>query len=88
MFAYVGGYTTRDRDGRGDGIHVYRVGADAVWTHVQHVVGEDNPSLFTLRPDGRVLYVVHGGLTYVSARALSRTDPAAMLWAFGVAKCL
>jgi 6-phosphogluconolactonase len=47
MFAYVGGYTTRDRDGRGDGIHVYAVGADAVWTHVQHVVGEDNPSLFT-----------------------------------------
>jgi hypothetical protein len=40
MFAYVGGYTTRDRDGRGDGIHVYAVGADAVWTHVQHVVGK------------------------------------------------
>lgn len=67
MFAYVGGYTTRDRDGRGDGIRVYRVGEDAVWTHVQHVTGEENPSLFTLRPDGRVLYVVHGGLTYVSA---------------------
>ena len=73
MFAYVGGYTTRDRDGRGDGIHVYRVGADAVWTHVQHVTGEDNPSLFTLRSDGRVLYVVHGGLTYVSAFSV---DPA------------
>jgi 6-phosphogluconolactonase len=73
MFAYVGGYTTRDRDGRGDGIHAYRVGADAVWTHVQHVAGEDNPSLFTLRPDGRVLYVVHGGLTYVSAFGV---DPA------------
>jgi len=67
MFAYVGGYTTKDRDGRGDGIHVYRVGADAAWTHVQHVAGEENPSLFTLRPDGRVLYAVHGALTYVSA---------------------
>jgi 6-phosphogluconolactonase len=67
MFAYVGGYTTKDRDGRGDGIHVYRVGADAVWTHVQHVAGEENPALFTLRPDGRVLYAVHGALDYVSA---------------------
>ena len=62
MFAYVGGYTTKDRDGRGDGIHVYRVGADAAWTHVQHVAGEENPALFTLRPDGRVLYAVHGAL--------------------------
>jgi len=67
MFAYVGGYTTKDRDGRGDGIHVYRVEADETWTHVQHVAGEENPSLFTLRPDGGVLYSVHGALTYVSA---------------------
>ncbi len=57
----------KDRDGRGDGIHVYRVGADAVWTQVQHVTGEENPSLFTPRPNGRVMYVVHGGLTNVSA---------------------
>ena len=67
MFAYVGGYTSKDRGGRGDGIHVYSVGTDAVWTHVQHVAGEENPSLFTLRSDGRVLYVVHGALDYVSA---------------------
>ncbi|MEA2776223.1 MAG: hypothetical protein QOF90_1629, partial [Acetobacteraceae bacterium] len=25
MFAYVGGYNKPDRDGRGDGINVYRV---------------------------------------------------------------
>jgi len=74
MFAYVGGYTTKDRDGRGDGIHVYRVdGLSATWTHVQHVAGEENPSLFTLRPDNRVLYSVHGALTHVSAFSI---DPA------------
>ena len=74
MFAYVGGYTTKDRDGRGDGIHVYRVDASSgAWTHVQHVAGEDNPSLFTLRSDNRVLYSVHGGLTHVSAFTI---DPA------------
>ena len=74
MFAYVGGYTTKDRDGRGDGIHVYRVDtATGAWTHVQHVAGEENPSLFTLRPDNRVLYSVHGALTHVSAFSI---DPA------------
>ena len=55
MFAYVGGYTTADRDGRGDGIHVYRIDAQSgAWTHVQHVDGLANPSLFTLRGDRRV----------------------------------
>ena len=68
MFAYVGGYTTADRDGRGDGIHVYRIDPQSyVWTHVQHVDGLANPSLFTLRPDRRVLYSVHGGRDHVSA---------------------
>jgi 6-phosphogluconolactonase len=75
MFAYVGGYTTNDRDGRGDGIHVYRVDTSSgAWTHVQHVAGEENPSLFTLHPDNGVLYSVHGGLTHVSAFAIDRTS--------------
>jgi 6-phosphogluconolactonase (cycloisomerase 2 family) len=70
MFAYVGGYTTPDRKGRGDGIHVYRIGDDGGWNHVQHVAGERNPSLFTLRRDNRVLFSVHGALDYVSAFAI------------------
>ena len=71
MFAYVGGYTTKDRDGRGNGIHVYRADASTgAWTHVQHVDGEENPSLFTLHPANRVLYAVHGGRTHVSAFAI------------------
>jgi 6-phosphogluconolactonase len=41
--------------------------SSGAWTHVQHVTGEENPSLFTLHPDNRVLYSVHGGLTHVSA---------------------
>ena len=68
MFAYVGGYTTADRDGRGDGIHVYRIDPQShAWMHVQHLAGLANPSLFTLRPDGRALYSVHGGRDHVSA---------------------
>jgi len=67
MFAYVGGYTTADRDGHGDGIHVYHVDASGGWSHIQHVAGLENPSLFTLRPDNRVLYCVHGARSYVTA---------------------
>ena len=75
MFAYTGGYTTPDRDGRGDGIHVYRVTpAGDVWTEIQHIGGLENPSLFTLRRDGSVLYCVHGGRSHVSAYAVDRAS--------------
>ncbi len=73
MFAIVGCYTTPDRDGRGDGIRVYRVGsAGDQWTEIQHVGGLENPSLFTLRRDQSVLYSVHGGRNLVSAFAVER----------------
>jgi len=68
MFAYVGGYSTADRDGRGDGIHVYRIDpANGACSQVQQLSGLANPSLFTLRKDRRVLYSVHGGREYISA---------------------
>jgi 6-phosphogluconolactonase len=72
MFAYVGGYTTTDRDGRGNGINVYRVDK-AGWTHIQTVGGLDNPSLFTLTRDGERLFSVHGGRDFISAFAVDRT---------------
>ena len=75
MFAYVGGYTTQDRDGRGDGIHVYRLNHTGdEWTEVQHIGGLENPSLFTLRRDKSVLYTVHGGRNLVSAFSLNKVD--------------
>jgi 6-phosphogluconolactonase len=80
MFAYVGGYTTQDRDGRGNGINVYRV--DEVvggWTHLQHVGGLENPSLFTLTRDASRLYCVHGGRMLVSAFAIDRQSGALTL---------
>ncbi|HEY1930502.1 MAG TPA: lactonase family protein [Acetobacteraceae bacterium] len=72
MFAYVGGYTTSDRDGRGDGIHVYRIDSAGTWHHIQHVDGLANPSLFTVRADHRVLFAVHGGRDHISS---FRIDP-------------
>jgi 6-phosphogluconolactonase (cycloisomerase 2 family) len=75
MFAYVGGYTTPDRDGRGDGIHVFRLnGSGDVWTEIQHIGGLENPSLFTLRRDRSVLYSVHGGRDMISAFAVDRVS--------------
>lgn len=75
MFAYVGGYSTPDRNGRGDGIHVYRIDPQSgVWQLCQHVDGLANPSLFTVRNDGRVLYSVHGGRDHISAFRISPSD--------------
>jgi 6-phosphogluconolactonase len=73
MFAYVGCYTTPDREGRGKGIQVYRLGsAGDQWTEIQQVGSLENPSLFTLRRDQSVLYAVHGGRNLVSAFAVDR----------------
>lgn len=73
MFAYVGGYTTPDRDGRGNGINVYRMDpASGAWTHIQHIGGLENPSLFTLNRDSTRLYSVHGGRELISAFSVDR----------------
>ncbi|MBS0643038.1 MAG: lactonase family protein [Acetobacteraceae bacterium] len=67
MFAYIGGYTTPDRDGRGNGINVYDVASNGRWTRIQTVGGLENPSLFTLNKAQTRLYSVHGGRSLVSA---------------------
>jgi 6-phosphogluconolactonase len=73
MFAYVGGYTTPDRDGRGNGINVYRIDeVNGAWSHIQHVGGLENPALFTLTRDQSRLYTVHGGRNLISAFAVDR----------------
>jgi 6-phosphogluconolactonase (cycloisomerase 2 family) len=73
MFAYVGGYTTQDRDGRGNGINVYRIDeVNGAWSHIQHVGGLENPALFTLTRDQSRLYSVHGGRNLISAFAVDR----------------
>jgi 6-phosphogluconolactonase (cycloisomerase 2 family) len=80
MFAYVGGYTTPDRDGRGNGINVYRVDeASGEWSHLHHVGGLENPSLFTLNRERNRLYSVHGGRTLMSAFEIGRDTGALRL---------
>ena len=59
-FAYVGCYTTKERNGRGEGINVYRIDdATGAWTHVQLLRDLVNPSW---RTD------VAGGIATAAAR--------------------
>lgn len=72
MIAYVGCYTELDRRGRGAGIGVHRVDPNSgLWSEVQVVTGEPNPSFLAVEPRGRFLYAVHGGnASQVSAFAI------------------
>ena len=68
IYAYVGCYTTAQRNARGDGIHVYRVDPESgEWTHVQHIGDLVNPSFLVMRKDQQVLYSVHGDESYATA---------------------
>ena len=69
--AYVGGYTTEDRNGRAPGITVYRTGQPGEsWTALQVLDAGENPSLLRFGPGDATLYAVHGARTDVSAYAM------------------
>ncbi len=60
-FAYVGSYTTKERNGHGEGINVYEVDpGTGSWTHVQLLKDVVNPSFLTLGERQRFLYSAHG----------------------------
>jgi 6-phosphogluconolactonase len=70
-FAYVGCYTTPEREGRGKGINVYRVDRrTGAFEHVQLMDGIENPSFLALSRDGRFLYSVHGDRSEANAFAV------------------
>jgi 6-phosphogluconolactonase (cycloisomerase 2 family) len=72
--AYVGGYTARERNGRGEGVNVYRVDpGSGAWSHLQLLPDIANPSWLTLDRPGRFLYAAHGDGTEATAYAI---DPA------------
>ena len=60
-FAYVGCYTSKQRNGRGEGISVYRVDpASGAWSQIQLVGDLENPSYLTMDSRRRFLYAAHG----------------------------
>jgi len=73
-FAYVGSYTTPERNGQGNGINVYKVDRrTGAFRHVQHLGGLENPSFLAINAAGTRLYSVHGDRSEVNAFTI---DPA------------
>jgi len=74
LFAYVGCYTSPERDGRGDGINVYRIDTrSGALRHVQHLGGLENPSFLALNAAGDRLYSVHGDRSEATSYTVDRT---------------
>ena len=73
MTVYVGGYTTKERNGRAEGITVYRMDpATGDLTQIQLLTGIVNPSWLTLDRQQRTLYSAHGDGTEATAYAIDR----------------
>jgi 6-phosphogluconolactonase len=71
MFAYVGGYTSPARDGRAEGITVFRTACvGEPWVLIQTLRTLANPSLLRIAPNGLMLYAAHGDGTRISAFAV------------------
>ncbi len=74
MFVYVGCYTTKQRNARGEGINVYRMDrASGAWTHLQLVRDLVNPSWLTLDGQQRCLYSAHGDGEVVTAFGIDKS---------------
>jgi 6-phosphogluconolactonase (cycloisomerase 2 family) len=75
VYAYVGSFTTAERDASGDGINVYRIdSASGRWDHVQNVGDLVNPSFLATDHARRVLYSVHGDEGYATAFAIDAAN--------------
>ena len=75
QFAYVGCFTTRERNARGESLCAFRVDpASALWIPIQLVSGLDNPSFLAFDRQQRFLYVVHGDLSDISAFRVGRDN--------------
>ncbi|MBH98489.1 MAG: 6-phosphogluconolactonase [Rhodospirillaceae bacterium] len=66
-FAYVGSYTSEERNAHGTGINVYRIDPNTKnWLHIQNV-NLINPSFLAADKTNRFLYSVHADQDYASA---------------------
>jgi 6-phosphogluconolactonase len=73
--AYVGSFTSKARNARGEGLSVFRIDpAGGAWTRIQLLGDELNPSFLAIDTHHRFLYAVHADTDQVSAFAI---DPLA-----------
>jgi 6-phosphogluconolactonase len=69
--AYVGSFTTPERQARGEGITVYRIDpGSGDWTRIQRVGEFPNPSFLALDRTQRFLYAAHGDFSEATAFAI------------------
>jgi 6-phosphogluconolactonase len=69
-YAFVGSFTTVERKARGDGIHLFKVGADGSFVHVRHAAKLENPSFLIIDQIRKVLYAAHGDRDFATAFAI------------------
>jgi 6-phosphogluconolactonase len=73
IFAYVGSYTSPERNGHGNGINVYRVDPrTGAFRHVQHLGRLENPSFLAINATGDRLYSVHGDRSEATSYSIDR----------------
>ncbi len=71
MYAYVGSFTSAERDASGSGINVYRVDrTSGRLDHIQVVGDLVNPSFLAMDRRGQFLYSAHGDEDYATAFAI------------------
>lgn len=74
-FAYVGCFTTANRQGSGDGITVYRMNGDTgAWRKIQHLGGLVNPSWLLANDAGNTLYSLHADGDYACSYRIDRSS--------------
>ena len=73
FFAYVGSYTSPERQGHGNGINVYRVDpSTGALRQIQQLGGLENPSVLALNAAGTRLYSVHGDRSEATSYTVDR----------------
>lgn len=72
-FAYVGCYTSRERNGRGEGITVYQIDKSGVWHQIQ-LYKSINPSWLLLDRYHQFLYAAHGDGERISSFAIDKNS--------------
>ena len=69
-FAVIGGFTTAQRQARGEGVSAFRIAAPGEWVRTDLLGGLSNPSFLITDPTRPLIYAVHGDGDVASTLAL------------------
>jgi hypothetical protein len=72
LFAYIGCFTSAQRNARAKGISVYRIDQTGTWALVQTLETVPNPQFIAFDRQRKFLYSVHGDGTDVSSYAIDK----------------